>query len=252
MSITGPADEADSPGYKVGVAIADIITGLTAATSILAALHHSQQTGAGQYVDIALFDAQVAALVNIASNYLVTGDSPQRLGNAHPSIVPYQTFKTANGDYLVVGAGSKVSQFAALCRVLGLQLDKQTPFKTNADRVQNRAELIPILEQVFLAESAAHWETLLLEAGIPAGIVSDVGAALDSTQVQARGLIHDTMLPDQTPLRMVGPPAQLSATPTSIRRSPPLLGQHSEEILREDLQMNQAEIQVLRERGVFG
>ena len=249
MSITGPPNEA--PGSKVGVAITDVVTGLTAATSILAALHHSQQTGQGQYIDIALLDSQIAALVNIASSYLVTGATPQRMGNAHPNIVPYQTFAAGDGQHLVVAVGND-AQFAALCAILGLDLHMQLQFQTNASRVAHRAELIPILEHAFRSDSAAHWEAKLLQAGIPAGIVQDLATVLDSDQIQARGLVHKLRLPDETPLRLVGPPAQLSATPASIRRPPPALGEHNAEILGEVLQLDEAQIQRLRESKALG
>lgn len=246
MSITGPDD---GPAYKVGVAISDVITGLTALTSILAALRHSEQTGEGQQLDIALLDSQLAALVNFVSSYLVSGQTPTRMGNAHPNIVPYQTFKAADGDVVVTVGNDR--QFAQLCQLANQpHLADDPRFATNPARVANRESLIPILEQAFVQRPVAEWVTALTEAGIPSGSMNDIGTMLNDPHIEARGLVHETTLQDGTPLQMVGPAPQFSATPSDVRLPPPLLGQHTDEILREVLQLDEDSIRQYRGDGV--
>ena len=185
MSITGPED---GPPYKIGVAISDVIAGLFASTSILAAVRHAEQTGHGQHIDVSLLDTQIAALVNVASNYLVSGQAPIRYGNQHPNIVPYQTFDAADGAF-VLACGSD-GQFAKLCALLARPDLRDDPrFATNPARVEHRAVLIPILQAIFITRPTAEWVERLLAAGIPAGPIHDVSAALDDLHVQARGLI---------------------------------------------------------------
>ncbi|MCC6802974.1 MAG: CoA transferase [Anaerolineae bacterium] len=241
MSITGEKDGAPS---KVGVAIADVIAGLFAATSILAALRHAEQTGAGQRLDISLLDTQIAALVNIASSALVSGATPARYGNAHPSIVPYQTFRAADGEF-ALGVGND-RQFAQLCQLIaqpGWASDER--FSTNPARVRNRAALIPLLNAVFASRPAAEWVAGALALGIPAGSLNTVSQILDDPHVQARGLIRDL-----DGLRLVGPPVGFSATPPAVRMPPPALGEHTDAILRERLGMSADEIAAYRRDGV--
>jgi crotonobetainyl-CoA:carnitine CoA-transferase CaiB-like acyl-CoA transferase len=228
MSITGASD---SEPLKVGVAISDVITGLNAANAILAALYHRQQTGQGQHLDIALLDSQLAALVNIASNYLVSGQVPPRLGNAHPNIVPYQTFAGADSKFIL--AVGNDGQFRALCKVIDKPEWQTDPrFATNPARVQHRAELIALLEPIFQTQPVETWVSACLAEGIPAGPINDVAGALRDPHVQARGMVQKMTLPNGAEFEMVAPAAKFSATPPTIRLAPPELGQDTEFILQ--------------------
>ena len=246
MSITGAAE---GMPFKVGVAVSDVFTGLFAVSSILAALRHAEQTGKGQYIDVALLDSQMAALVNVASNYLISGETPVRMGNEHPNIVPYQTFHAADRE-MVVAVGND-RQFAALCDVIGQpELARDERYATNAKRLENRASLIEILQAVFETRNSADWVEGLLAAGIPAGPINDVATSLNDPQVAARELIHEIKQPNGEILRMVGPAAQLSDTPAEVRYPPPQLGQHTEEILRDMLGLDDETIAQYRANGV--
>lgn len=242
MSITG--EKAGEPS-KVGVAIADVVAGLFAATSILAALRHAEQTGEGQHLDVALLDTQIAALVNIASNALVSGKTPARYGNAHASIVPYQTFRAADGEFALAVGNDR--QFAQLCHLIAHPEWAADPrFSTNPARVQNRDTLIDLLNRVFAARPAAAWVADALDLGIPAGTLNTVAQILDDPHVQARGLIREI-----DNLRLVGPPVGFSATPPTVRTPPPDLGQHSAEILRQRLGLSDDQIAAHRANGVI-
>lgn len=246
MSITGPAD---GEPHKVGVAVSDVFTGLFALTSILAALRHSERTGQGQHIDIALLDSQIAALVNVASNYLVSGQTPPRLGNAHPNIVPYQTFGAADRDF-VLNVGND-RQFRALCRVIGQPVLADDPrYATNPARLEHRAPLVELLSAAFAQKSAGEWVDALLTAGIPAAPILSVADALNDPQVQARGLVQQvhTAAGD---LPLVGPPMRLSATPPVVRLPPPALGEHTDAVLRERLKLSDAALADLRAAGAI-
>lgn len=250
MSITGPVEEMHNDPYKVGVAIADVSTGLHATIAILAALRHRDQTGQGQHIDIALFDTQLSWLVNVASAYLVSGQPPQRYGNAHASIVPYQTVPTADG-WLMLAVGND-GQFAALCQTLALsELSRDQRFATNPQRVQHRAILIPRLEERFRTCTTAHWQERLLAAGVPCGPVNDIPTALADPQAQARQMVQVVEHPTAGPVPLLGPVAKLSATPPQIRSAPPLLGEHTAQILGEVLGYSDEEITTLRREGVI-
>lgn len=247
MSITGPAD---GEPHKVGVAISDVITGLYTASAVLAAVRHSERTGEGQYIDMALLDSQLAALVNIASNYLVSGVTPPRLGNQHPNIVPYQTFTASDGAFVVAVGNDR--QFQALCHLINHDTwAGDDRFATNPARVANRDALVALLQDVFIQKPAAVWVQQLLDVGIPAGPINDVGAALNDAHVQARGMVQHTTLADGSPLSMVGSPLHLSATPSTVRYPPPMLGQHTDDILHEVLGYDAAHIVALRDDGVI-
>jgi crotonobetainyl-CoA:carnitine CoA-transferase CaiB-like acyl-CoA transferase len=247
MSITGSAD---GEPYKVGVAISDVITGFTAVSAIQAALYHRTQTGQGQYIDIALLDSQLAALVNIASNYLVSGQPPKRYGNAHASIVPYEVFNAADQPF-VLAVGND-SQFRQVCHLLGQpDLANDARFATNPARVTNRQELIAIMQPILQQKSAQHWIDACLAAGVPAGPINDVPAALNDPHVQARGMVQSVELADNTLVNLLTSAAQLSLTPAEIRLPPPLLGQHTQEVLRTLLNMDSQTIEDLRIRGVI-
>ncbi len=246
MAITG---EADGEPVKIGVALSDVITGLFATTAVQAALLQREHGGRGQYVDVALLDAQLAAMVNIASNALVAGDEPGRYGNAHPSIVPYQTFQAADRTFSLAVGNDR--QFARLCAIIECEeLAADPRFADNPARVQHRELLIPQLEAAFGGKPAQHWIDAALAAGIPAGPINTVGEALADPQVAARGLVQKVTLTDGSRAPMVGPVARLSAEPATIRHAPPALGQHTQEILRERLGLDATIIADLRQRGI--
>ncbi len=242
MSITGPAE---GSSHKVGVAISDVLTGLYASTCILAALRHADLTGRGQWIDLALLDCQIAALVNVAANYLASGQPPGRHGNQHANIVPYQPFQAADGPFML--AVGNDSQFERLCEVMGHpELSQDPRFQQNAARVANRAELLDVLSAGFSRRSRAQWLRELLDAGVPAGPLRTVPEALEDEHSEFRGLVQSL---DE--FRTVGPPMRLSETPARIHLPPPHLGQHSRPVLRNLLGMNGKEIERLHRAGVI-
>jgi formyl-CoA transferase len=245
MSITGEAEGAPS---KVGVAVADIVTGLYALNAILAALFHRERAGEGQFIDIALLDAQVSWLANVAMNYLISGEPPKRYGNAHPNVVPYQTFATADG-HLALGVGND-AQFQRLCEQLGLpELAQDSRFHNNAGRVQNRDMLIAQLQKIFLQRTAAEWVGQLSAAGIPAGPINNVAQILADPQIAVREMVVEITHASGAPLKLLGPVPKFSATPARVQSPPPLLGQHTEEVLKEWLKIGSSEISRLRRQG---
>ena len=240
MSITGvPDDEAGAGPQKVGVALTDILTGLYATIGILAALQERNRSGLGQHIDTALLDVQVATLANQASNYLVGGVVPRRMGNAHPSIVPYQTFPTADSD-MILAVGND-GQFARFCQVAGHpEWAQDERFATNPQRVRHRTELIPLLRQTTVMRTTAEWVSALEQADVPCGPVNRLDQVFADPQVQARGIRVDLPHPLGT-VSTVASPVRLSATPVQYRRPPPLVGQHTEEVLRDWLQAEATE-----------
>jgi crotonobetainyl-CoA:carnitine CoA-transferase CaiB-like acyl-CoA transferase len=247
MSITGPVE---GPPYKIGVAISDVIAGLFACSAILAALRHSERTGHGQYLDVALLDTQIAALVNVASNYLVSGQAPRRYGNEHPNIVPYQTFRASDGEFAV--AVGNDGQYARLCELIGRpDLSGDPRFATNPARVENRAILIPLLQEAFAQRPAAEWVEALLAAGIPSGPINDIPMILNDPHVRARGLVSEVAPPTGDSLSLVGPPVRLSETPAEVRLPPPKLGEHTADILREVLGLDDPTLAAYRAQGVI-
>ncbi len=241
MSIIGPPE---GPPYKVGVAIVDITAGMFASHAILAALYSRQQTGRGQMIDIALLDSQIAWLANVAQNYLVSGQAPKRYGNAHPNIVPYEVFQTSDG-YLALGVGND-KQYQRLCDVAGrTDLRDDARFQTNPGRVTFRDELIPKLQEVFLSRPTATWIEQLSAMGIPVGPINDIPTVMQHPQVQARQMVQIIQRPDGKDVPQLGPVAKYSATPARIYRHPPALGEHSQEILRQDLNLADHEIEEL-------
>lgn len=244
MSITGSPD---SEPYKVGVAVTDILTGMFTLTGILAALRHAERTGQGQYLDLALLDSQLAGLANIASNALISGQTPPRLGNAHPNIVPYQTFAASDGEF-VLNVGND-GQFAQLCAVIARQEWRSDPrFATNPQRVAHRHILIPLLEDIFRTRPVSHWVEQCVAHGIPAGPINSVTAALNDPHVRERDLIRETVLSNGETLPYVASPLQ---PPGDVRYPPPALGQHTDEILRDLLAYHADDIQTLRETQVI-
>ncbi len=251
MSLTGKPDGEEGAGpMKVGVALTDILTGLYATVGVLAALNQREQSGLGQHIDVALLDVQVACLANQAMNYLNTGESPQRLGNAHPNIVPYQDFPSADGNFII--AVGNDGQFRKLCEVAGLTaLADDSRFSTNKARVAHRTELIPLLRQATVFKSTADWVALLEAAGVPCGPINDLAQVFADPQVVARGLRIDlpNSLGSTTP--QVASPLRLSATPVTYRNAPPLLGEHTEQVLSRHLGLSPEQISTLREAGVL-
>ncbi|PTU76629.1 CoA transferase [Pseudomonas indoloxydans] len=251
MSLTGrPEGEEGAGPMKVGVALTDILTGLYATVGVLAALNQREQSGVGQHIDVALLDVQVACLANQAMNYLATGVSPKRLGNAHPNIVPYQDFPSADGNFIL--AVGNDGQFRKFCEVAGIASLADDPrFVTNRARVAHRAELIPLLRQATVFKTTAQWIEQLEKAGVPCGPINDLQQVFADPQVQARGLRLDlpNALGSSTP--QVASPLRLSATPVAYRSAPPLLGQHTEALLQRLLGMSETQIAELREAGVI-
>src|SRR5579863_3861313 len=250
MSITGEPDERPGGGpVKVGVAVADVFTGLYAAIAILGALAHRDRTGAGQHIDLALLDTQVAVLANQAMNYLVTGVAPQRLGNSHPNIVPYQVFATSDG-YIIVAVGNE-TQFARMCEVIGRpDLASDERFATNAARVNHRGEIVAILHGVFVTRTMRDWLDALERVGVPCGPINTIADVFADPQVQARGLRLDLPHPAIGTVPSVANPIKYSATPISYRSAPPMLGADTDEILRDMLGVTPDEIARLRKSGV--
>lgn len=248
MSITGPAD---GKPHKVGVAVVDITSGLYATIAILTALHHREQTGEGQYIDIALLDAQVGWLANVAHNYFATGETPGRFGNAHPNIVPYEVFQTKDGHLaLAIGNDTQYHRFCVLAGRPDLVEDER--FQTNAGRVQHREELVPMFQEVLRTRATADWLALCAEENIPAGPLNDIPTILNDPHIQAREMVQTVHHATLGEVQQLGPVAKLSATPAAIRSAPPLLGADTADILQEMLAMDGAEIEQLQAAGVIG
>lgn len=249
MSITG---EADGEPMKVGVAVADVVCGLYAAVAILAALRHRDETGQGQHIDLGLLDSQVAWLVNQGMNYLVSGTTPVRLGNAHPNIVPYQVFAASDG-YVIIAVGND-AQFRRLAACVGMPgLADDEDYATNAARVRSRDRLVPILEALVRAKTRAHWLETLEGAGVPCGPVNDIGQVFADPQVIARqmriAMAHP--LAGAGGVDLIGNPLKLSVSPVGYRRPPPLLGQHTDEVLEEWLGLAADRRSALRAKKVL-
>lgn len=251
MSITGQPDGEPGGGpMKVGVALTDIVTGLYATIGVLAALSHRDRTGEGQHVETALLDVQVACLANQAMNYLTTGKAPTRMGNAHPNIVPYQNFPTADGD-MVLTVGND-QQFARLCKVLGHpEWASDERFATNRERVANRKELIPRLRQATVMRSTREWVEIMESSGVPCGPVNTLDEVFDDPQVLARGMKQTIVHPDLGDVPIVGNPIKLKLTPVTYRTAPPLLGEQSVRILQHVAGLSSEQIEGLRARSVI-
>lgn len=251
MSLTGRAEEEEGAGpVKVGVALTDILTGLYATVGVLAALNSREQTGVGQHVELALLDVQVACLANQAMNYLTTGVAPKRMGNAHPNIVPYQDFPTADGDIiLTIGNDGQFRKFAEAAGHPEWASDPR--FASNKARVAHRKELVPMIRQVTVFRTTAEWVTLLEQAGVPCGPINDLAQVFADPQVQARGLRVDMSHPLSGTVPQVASPIRLSGTPVEYRKAHPLLGEHSEAVLQNVLGLSFDKILSLRQSGVI-
>lgn len=250
MSLTGkPDDEAGGGPVKVGVALTDILTGLYSTVAVLAALAHRDQGGSGQHIDMALLDVQVACLANQAMNYLTTGVAPKRLGNAHPNIVPYQDFPTADGDFILTVGND--GQFRKFCEVAGHpEWADDARFANNKQRVANRAVLIPLIRQATVFKTTAEWVSALEQAGVPCGPINDLAQVFADPQVLARGLRVDVPHSLGGTLPQVASPIRLSETPVEYRQAPPLLGEHTEAVLQRLLGLQPEQIDALRQAGV--
>ncbi|MBK4721746.1 CoA transferase [Azospirillum sp. YIM DDC1] len=250
MSITGQPDaEAGGGPVKVGVAVTDVFTGLYATIGVLGALAHRERTGEGQWVNLALLDVQVAVLANQAMNYLVGGKAPQRLGNAHPNIVPYQAFATLDG-HIILAVGND-GQFAKFCQVAGRPELAQDPrYATNPARVANRKELVPILELLLEQRTSRDWLSALEAVGVPCGPINDVSQVFADPHVRARHIHQDLPHPTAGTVPTVASPIRYSATPIEHTVAPPTLGQHTDAVLEQALGLCAADIAALREKGV--
>ncbi|MDH3441807.1 MAG: CoA transferase [Gammaproteobacteria bacterium] len=247
MSITG---EPDGSPQKVGVAIADIMAGMYAATAILAALVERDRSGKGQYLDVPLYDSQVAWLANQNMNFLIGNEVPGRLGTAHPNLVPYQAFQCADG-FLMLAVGND-RQFRACCECLGIAATgTDDRFATNATRVANRADLIEIMTDAFMGRPAAYWLDALGEQGVPAGPIQSIGDVLCDEFAEERELVRVLAHADGTTVPTVANPVRFSETPVEYRHAPPRLGQHTIEVLSEELGLDDARIRTLQESGAI-
>jgi len=250
MSITGERDDRPGGGpQKAGVAVSDLMTGMYATVAILAAVAQRERSGRGQYIDMALFDTMIAMLANMNMNYLTSGAAPGRAGNAHQNIVPYQVFAAADG-HVVIAVGND-AQYAKFCDLAGRpDLAADPRFVKNADRVRNRALLVPLLEELVRAQPVAFWTASLEAAGVPCGPINSIAQALADPQAVARGVRIDLPHPRAGTVPLVGMPIRMSDSPPDYRRPPPLLGEHTDEVLRELAGLDADAIAALRARGV--
>ncbi|MGQ0749974.1 MAG: CaiB/BaiF CoA transferase family protein, partial [Betaproteobacteria bacterium] len=251
MSITGERDELPGGGpQRVGVPIVDIMTGMYASIAVCASLAHRERSGIGQHLDLALLDTQVAFLANQAMNYLASGEVPGRLGNAHPNIVPYQTFATRDGAIILACGNDNL--FNKFCEVAGCQhLARDPRFATNGRRVENRATLVPLLDQVFAQRTTREWVEALEAAGVPNGPINDIRQVFEEPQVVARGMKIEVEHPLAGKVPLVASPMHFSGTPLEFKSAPPTLGQHTDEILQTLLGMSAVDIDGLRKDGVI-
>jgi formyl-CoA transferase len=251
MSVTGERDDLPGGGpQKVGVAVSDLFTGMYATSAILAALIHRMRTGAGQRIDMALLDVQVAMLANLSAAYLASGEVPRRMGNAHQAIVPYHVFHACD-EFIIVAVGND-AQFARFCEVLGEPAWASDPrFSANPGRVRNRDLLVGLIAERIRAKPAAGWLAALEKAGIPCGPINDLSQVFEDPHVKHRRMEVRTAHPRAGEVRMVANPMKLSATPIAHDTPPPLLGQHTDEVLRSWLAFDDARIGELRKAGAL-
>ena len=260
MSITGERDDLGGGPQKVGVAVADLFTGMYATVGILAALRHAEKTGQGQYVDMALLDTQVAMLANLGANYLVAGQKegkvPGRSGNAHQNIVPYQVFEVApasNGvkDHLILAVGND-GQFAKFCAVAGqAELASDPRFAKNQDRVRHRDTLVPLLEAIFMTRRKSDWLSALEAAKVPCGAINNLAEVFADPHVRSRDMVTTWDHPASGAVELVSSPLKLSTTPVRKDFPPPLLGQHTQEVLQELLHLSAQDLDELRKQRII-
>lgn len=260
MSVTGERDDLGGGPQKVGVAVTDLFTGMYASVAILAALRHADKTGTGQHVDMALLDTQVAMLANLGANYLVAGQVegkvPGRAGNAHANIVPYQVFEVApaadgSKDHLILAVGND-HQFVKFCKVAGRpDLSSDPRFATNANRVRHRSILVPLLEAIFQTRCKADWLGALEAEKVPCGAINNLAEVFADPHVRSRNMVTRWEHPACGAMELTASPIKLSATPVRNDLPPPLLGQHTHDVLRELLQLDKEALQTLREQHVI-
>ena len=260
MSVTGERDDLGGGPQKVGVAVADLFTGMYATVAILAALRHAEKTGEGQQVDMALLDTQVAMLANLGANYLVSGQKegkvPGRAGNAHQNIVPYQVFEVASmpdgtKDHLILAVGND-GQYAKFCAVANRpDLASDPRFVKNADRVRHRAVLVPILETVMLSRTKADWLQALEAAKVPCGAINNLAEVFADPHIRARDMVNTWEHPLAGAVELVASPMKLSVTPVRQDITPPTLGQHTDEVLRDVLRLDTTAIEALRNQHII-
>ena len=247
MWITG---EQDGKPCKVGVAITDVVTGVYASSAITAALFWRERSGRGQYLDCSLLDVQVSALANIASNYLVAGKEAQRWGTAHESIIPYQVFPAKDRPIAIAVANQKL--WINFCRSVGKkEWIKDPRFESNPKRVENREVLLPLVAEVIAGKTCDEWVELFVEASIPCGPVNDMQRLFADPQVLHRNMVAEVPHPTIGTLRLAGIPIKYSETPPAVRRPPPLLGEHTDEILTDVLGYSPEEVTALRQQGAI-
>lgn len=250
MSVTGEKDDLPGGGpQKVGVAFADLTTGLYSTIAIQAALLNRHVTGLGQHIDMALLDVQVALLANQGMNYLASGKVPGRYGNAHANIVPYQVFRAADQDFIIACGNDK--QFVALSAAIGLPDLTQDPrFMTNALRIQHRTEITELLAKHFLSNTAKHWVEAIHAVKVPVGLINNLEQAFQEPQVQSRNMLVEIPHPLKEKLTVIGSPIKLSRTPVEYRKAPPMLGEHTNEILSRVV--DEEKLEALKAQGIVG
>ena len=255
MSVTGEPDGDPKEGkagggpQRAGVPIADIITGMYASIAICAALASRAETGAGQHLDLALLDSQIALLAYQNTNYFSTGKAPKRIGNLHPNIVPYQPFRSSDGEVIVACGNDNL--FRKFCDAAGCpELATDARFATNGKRVENRAEMTRLIQEIFRKKTTAEWLALLESAGVPNGPINDIAQVFEEPQVKARGVKIELDHAAAGKLPLVASPMRFSGTPLEYRLPPPLLGEHTDQILKEFLKLNETEIAKLRADGI--
>ena len=251
MSVTGEPDGVPGAGpMRVGIPIIDILTGMYASVAVCAALAHRAESGAGQHLDLALLDTAMAFLSIQGMTYLTTGEAPGRIGNTHPSIVPYQVFPTKDGSVILACGNDNL--FAKFCEAAGCkQLVTDERFAKNAGRVQNRGVLVPLLNDVFAQKTTKEWVAILEQAGVPNGPINSIAEAFEEEQVKARGVKFDLPHPSGGSVPMIASPMKFSATPLELKTPPPTLGQHTDAVLGEILGKDADAIKQLREAGAI-
>ncbi|MFZ6875604.1 CaiB/BaiF CoA transferase family protein [Undibacterium sp. Di27W] len=251
MSLTGERDDLPGGGpQKAGVAIADLMTGMYSTIAVMAALTHRDRTGEGQYIDMALLDVQVSMLANMNMNYLASGNAPKRWGNAHPNIVPYQTFATADG-HIIVAAGND-GQYKKFVQIGGLpELADDPRFSTNPQRVEHRDVLVPVLAEMVKRKTKQEWISLLEEAGVPCGPINTLKEVFEDPQVLAREMQINLPHPTAGQVKLVASPMKLSATPVTYPSAPPLLGQHTQAVLATVLGYDEQQLQALTAKKII-
>ncbi len=256
MSVTGERDDLGGGPQKVGVAVSDLFTGMYATVGILAALRHAERHGEGQFIDMALLDTQAAMLANLGATYLVSGKPPGRMGNAHQNIVPYQVFEVASkadgsADHIILAVGND-GQYAKFCQVAGRpDLATDPRYVRNQDRVRHRAELVPVLTEIMKTRAKADWLGALEAAKVPCGAINNLAEVFADPHIQARGMVTHWKHPLRGDLPLVSSPLKLEKTPVRTDLPPPLLGEHTEQVLQQLLDCDAKRMHQLRDQGVI-